>query len=71
MKVTVFPDSHQQRVEALVHGELGHRGGPRDLALVIVQEPAGWQVHASGLNDLVLERGFADVVEAALKRSGL
>ena len=31
----------------------------------------GWQVHASGLNDPVLERGFADVVEAALKRSDL
>jgi hypothetical protein len=69
MKVTVFPDNHQHKVETLVHGELGHRGGPRDLALVIVQEETGWQVHASGLDDPVLERGFADVVEAALKRS--
>lgn len=69
MKMTVFPDSHQERVEALVQGELGHRGGPRDLTLVVIQEQMGWRVHASGLNDPVLERGFADVVEAALKRS--
>lgn len=71
MKVTVFPDSHSERVEALVHGALGHRGGPRDLALVIEQVETGWRVHASGLDDPVLERGFADVIEAVLQHSNL
>ena len=70
MRVTVFPDTEQDRVEALVDGALGHRGGPRDLTLVVEQVEAGWRVHATGLGDAVLERGFADVVEAALQRSG-
>jgi hypothetical protein len=71
MRVTVFPDSHQDRVEALVAGALGHRGGPRDLTLVVELVATGWRVHATGLGDPVLERGFADVVEAALQGSGL
>jgi hypothetical protein len=71
MKVTVFPDTEQDRIEALVLGAPGHRGGPRDLALVVEHVAAGWRVHATGLNDPVLERGFADVVEAALRRADL
>jgi hypothetical protein len=70
MRVTVFPGTEQDRVEALVEGALGHRGGPRDLTLVVELVEAGWRVHATGLGDAVLERGFADVVEAALQRSG-
>lgn len=73
MKVIVFPTRHQQRVEAIVRGELAAYAGIEELTLVITRatEPWRWSVQAAGLGDKLRERGMADLVEEALKKAGV
>jgi hypothetical protein len=73
MKVMVFPARDLERVEPVVRRALTARAGADALSLTIlrVSYPRGWSVQATGLGDPILERGLSDVVEDALKRSGV
>jgi pyruvate-formate lyase-activating enzyme len=73
MKVMVFPGRHQERVESVARSVLEPYAGAQDLTLVVtrVSEPQRWSVQATGVADHLRERGFSNIVETALKRSGV
>jgi hypothetical protein len=74
MKLLVFPEARRDQVESVVRETLGiHAGGTSELTLTIVRlaRASGWTVHATGLGDPVLERTYCDVIEEALKSSGI
>jgi hypothetical protein len=70
MKLPVVPESRRAEIKEIIRTALGHRGAPEHLSPVVVRLAAqdGWSVEPSGLGDPVLERGYGDVVEEALKR---
>lgn len=77
MKLTVVPDVWQHLVSLVVSDVVGEFGGDGErpqarhetLTLTVERQPHGWSVHASGLGDSVLEAGYSDVLEQALKRA--
>jgi len=73
MKILVIPSRDLERVEPVVRRALSSRAGADALTLTVlrVSYPRGWSVQAAGLGDPILERGFSEVVEDALKRSGV
>jgi hypothetical protein len=74
MKLVVFPEARRAQVEAVVRETLGpHRGGTDELTLTIMRMTMErrWSVQVTGLNDPVLERGWCEVIEHALKEAGI
>jgi hypothetical protein len=71
MRLMVFPDALRPHVEGTAARAFGHAGAPDGLTLTVVHMPAtrDWSVHATGLDDPVLERGLCDVVREALRRA--
>ena len=73
MKVIVLPSRSAGQIEPIVRRALADRPGSDGLSLTVmrVSYPGGWSVHASGLGDPLLERGFCEIVEDALRRARL
>jgi hypothetical protein len=73
MKFVVFPASRRAEVETALEPEFEHRGGTENLTLTITRLTASkrWAVHATGLDDEVLERGFCDLVQHVLNDTGI
>lgn len=74
MKLVVFPETRRAQVDAVVRETLGpHRGGTEELTLTVIHVTMEkrWSVQVTGLSDPMLERGWCEVIEHALKDAGI